>query len=161
MLYFAYGSMMDLAEMLKRCPSAQFVEMARLPDHSLQFTRRSTKRCCGVADAVPQLGKNVWGVVYKITEIDLRSLDRAEGFQSGRPLAANSYIREQRQVYRDGAEGDATVVWIYFAHPEPNPPLPSAAYKGLLVDGAKNWHLPEDYQAELARIPVSDHGELA
>jgi len=58
MLYFAYGSMMDLGEMRGRCTSAKFVAVAKLPDHSLQFTRRSIKRGCGVADVVPEPGKD-------------------------------------------------------------------------------------------------------
>ena len=65
MLYFAYGSMMDLGEMRGRCTSAKFVAVAKLPDHSLQFTRRSIKRGCGVADVVPEPGRDVWGVVLK------------------------------------------------------------------------------------------------
>ena len=40
MLYSAYGSMMDFREMRQRCPSAQFVAVAKLLDHLLQFTRR-------------------------------------------------------------------------------------------------------------------------
>ena len=36
-----------------------------------------------------------------------------------------------------------------------NPPLPNAAYKQQLVEGAKYWRLPEEYQAELGRIEVT------
>ena len=154
MLYFAYGSMMDFGEMRQRCPSAQFVAIARLPDHSLQFTRYSINRGCGVADAVPQREKEVWGVVYDIAEIDFGRLDDAEGFRPGRPLASNSYVREQRHVYRDGDKHQPILVWIYLGNREPNPPLPNAAYKRLLVDGARQWHLPEAYQTELQRIEI-------
>jgi len=54
MLYFAYGSNLDFAQMRDRCPSALFVAIAKLPDHRLAFTRKSIKRACGVADAVPE-----------------------------------------------------------------------------------------------------------
>ena len=45
--------------MKERCPSAKFVAVAKLTDHSLQFTRRSVNRGCGVADAVPERGKGM------------------------------------------------------------------------------------------------------
>jgi len=155
MLYFAYGSMMDFGEMRKRCPSAQFVAVARLPDHSLQFTRRSVNRGCGVADAVPQQGRDMWGAVYDLAEIDFARLDVSEGFRPGRPLNVNSYVRKQRHVYRDGAEDQPILVWIYLGNPQPNPPLPNAVYKKLIVEGAKFWHLPKPYQAELERIEIA------
>ena len=40
MIYFAYGSNLDFVQMRSRCPSAQFVAVAKLPDHQLAFTRR-------------------------------------------------------------------------------------------------------------------------
>ena len=154
MLYFAYGSMMNFGEMRQRCPSAQFVAVARLPDHALQFTRRSINRGCGVADAVPQKGKDVWGVVYDIPEIEFGRLDVAEGFRPGSPLTANAYVREHHHVYRDGDEVQPILVWVYLANPEPTNSPPNAAYKKLLVDGAKHWHLPGDYQAEIERVDI-------
>lgn len=155
MLYFAYGSMMDLGEMRGRCTSAKFVAVAKLPDHSLQFTRRSIKRGCGVADVVPEPGKDVWGVVYEIAEEEFANLDKAEGFRPGRPLSENSYVREQRQVHRDGDESLPILAWIYFANRQPNPLLPNAAYRKLIVDGARHWRLPPEYQAELEGIEIA------
>lgn len=46
-LYFAYGSNMAASQLLDRCPSMRFVTIAELPNHSLAFTRWSTKRKCG------------------------------------------------------------------------------------------------------------------
>ena len=158
MYYFAYGSMMHFDEMRLRCPSAQFVAVAMLPDHALKFTRRSVKRGCGVADAVQQQGDEVWGVVYDIAETDLERLDKGEGFKPNRPLAANAYVREQRAIYRDGKSEQRIDAWIYFANREPNPPRPNAAYKQLLVDGAKQWSLPGTYQALLEKIDIA-HGD--
>jgi len=52
MLYFAYGSNMDWNQIRGRCPSASFLGIAVLLDHRLAFSRYSTTRNCGVADAV-------------------------------------------------------------------------------------------------------------
>ena len=40
------------------------------------------------------------------------------------------------------------------ASPQPDPPLPNAAYKGLILAGAKYWHMPEEYIRELEQIEV-------
>lgn len=155
MLYFAYGSNMDAGQMRQRCPSAQFVAIAKLPDHRLAFTRHAKDRDCGTCDGVPEPGQNIWGVVFDLSESDLRRLDESEGYQPGRQLGANCYVREQRQVCRDGKGDEPLLVWLYFANRQPNPPLPNAAYKKQLVEGAKFWRLPQEYQVQLARIQTA------
>lgn len=148
-LYFAYGSNMNWSQMAERCPSAKFVTTALLPDHQLSFTRLSTTRGCGVADAVHEIGATVWGVVYAISEEDLSRLDKREGFKSNQK--SNSYSR-QRCVVSIGA--DALTVWTYFAERQHNPPPPNQEYKDLIVSGARHWHLPDDYIEQLERIQV-------
>lgn len=152
MLYFAYGSNMDCAQMRERCPSASFVAVAELRDYKLAFTRESKHRRCGVADAVQMEGRSVWGVVYQVSELDLEALDEAEGFRPGR--ASNSYWRRECVVYLGGDEGRPLTVQTYFAEREPNPPLPSQAYKALILRGARFWRLPDAYIRELEAIPV-------
>lgn len=154
MLYFAYGSNLDWAQMRDRCSSAKFVCVARLPDHRLAFTRKSSSRACGVADAVPQNGREVWGVVYEIQETEIGKLDQAEGFEPRR--TKNAYVREQRHVLADGDESKPMAVWVYFASKQKNPPLPSANYKKLVTDGARFWHLPAEYIEALEKIEVAN-----
>src|SRR5205823_3802603 len=80
MLYFAYGSNMDWAQMKERCPCAKFVCRAKLPSHRLAFTLRSCRRRCGVADILSDETREVWGVVYELLEIELKNVDRDEDF---------------------------------------------------------------------------------
>jgi gamma-glutamylcyclotransferase (GGCT)/AIG2-like uncharacterized protein YtfP len=155
LLYFAYGSNMDPAQMRQRCPSARFVAVAKLPDHRLAFTRYAKDRGCGTCDGVPEAGKDIWGAVFEISDAELERMDESEGYRPGRPLSENSYVREQREAYRDGKKDDPLLVWLYFANRQPNPPLPNTAYKRQLVEGARFWRLPEEYQAELGRIEVA------
>ena len=108
-----------------------------------------------MADAVPEANADVWGAVFEFDERDIGSLDSSEGFAPGRAPAANSYTREERQVFRDGKLHEPLTGWIYFAQRQNNPPRPNAAYKNLIVEGARYWHLPPDYIAELERIEVS------
>ena len=155
MLYFAYGSNLDWNQMRERCPSAKFVCMAKLADHALAFTRRSETRRCGVADAVPKRGAHVWGVVYQIEEIDMDRLDASEGYRPSRPRNTNSYVREEQTVHENGDQTAPLLAAVYFANKQNDPPLPSAEYKRLIVEGAKSWHLPEDYVSALESIQVS------
>lgn len=142
MLYFAYGSNMDWGQMRKRCPSASFVCVAKLKDHRLAFTRCSPTRKCGVADAIPAVGQCVWGVVYEIADTEIAKLDQCENYQAGRKREENSYVREKREVYRNGDENYPVAVQVYFAIPQPNRPRPSREYLQLIVGGAKFWRLP-------------------
>ncbi len=152
MLYYAYGSNMNWPQMKKRCPSAQFVSVARLSGHRLAFSRMSNRRGCGSADVIPAEAHTVWGVIYEIEEGEITNLDEAEDFVPGR--AQNGYTRQQTLVYSDGKE-NPVLVSLYFAEKQKNPPLPSADYKQLIVEGAKHWHLPQEYIEGLEQIKVA------
>lgn len=154
-LTFAYGSNMDFDQMRERCPSAQFICVAVLKDHRLAFTRRSTRRNCGVSDVVPTPDSVVWGVVYEITEYDLAVLDVKEGYRPTRLAKDNPYNRRNGTVFQNGDETKSLNVEIYFAVPQPNPPLPNQEYKDLIVNGARFWNLPAYYIAELEKIQVA------
>jgi gamma-glutamylcyclotransferase (GGCT)/AIG2-like uncharacterized protein YtfP len=153
MLNFAYGSNMNSNQMRNLCPSFRFVGIAVMRDHKLAFTRKSVRRGCGVADIVAEDGAQVWGVVYEINDLDVSRLDLWEGFSPGRDK--NSYYRRECLVLLDGDKKRPVTVTAYFADPQPNPPLPNAAYKNLILTGARYWHLPEEYIRELEQIEVS------
>jgi hypothetical protein len=151
MLYFAYGSNMDYAQMRQRCPSARFVGVTKLPDHRLAFSRKSRNRGCGVADVIGTTGHDVRGVVYEVNDPeDVRRLDRCEGVPSG------AYIRKDSQLVflRDDPEQPFGVS-MYYAVKEDNPPLPNAEYKSLIVSGARFWQLPTAYIQELEQITAT------
>ena len=71
MLYFAYGSNMNLAQMRRRCPGAHFCGRGVLHDYRL------VERC--FADIEEATGASVHGAVFEITSPDLRALDHNEG----------------------------------------------------------------------------------
>lgn len=153
MLYFAYGSNMNWIQMRERCPSSRFGGIAVLRDHKLAFTRKSVNRGCGVADVVATDGAFAWGVVYEIADLEVGNLDASEGFRPGR--AKNSYCRRECIVFLDGADHRPLTVSAYFGYPQRNPPFPNAAYKDLILTGARHWHLPGEYISELEQIEVS------
>ena len=148
--YFTYGSNLVWTQMCNRCPSARFLCAAKLTDHRLAFTGKSIARNCGVADVIDGLGSDVWGVVYQIDEADLGPLDHSEGYSPGR--RRNAYKREKRRVLADGDSKSPLTVWIYFAYTLRNPPLPSEAYKKLIVDGPDSGTFPRNTFAGLKEL---------
>ena len=140
-LYFAYGSNLDPRQFRRRCPGSTIVGRARLPDYQLSFTRYSTKRKGGVADIVPNPGAEVWGVLYDVDDAGMAALDEYEN-------APRSYRRETVRVFDDQGVGLEAVAYIanqtgVFA--------PSRMYLGLIVQGARDHGLPEDYVQGLER----------
>ena len=154
-LYFAYGSNMNWDKMRRQCASSRFVGRAVLRVYRLKFTRKSKQHHCGVADAVTEDGAQVWGVVYELADLDVGKLDGSEGFRPGREREKNSYNRHECLVFLDGDNKQPLTVSSYFGVRQPTPPRPSAAYKNLILNGAKHWHLPEAYIRELEQIQVS------
>jgi gamma-glutamylcyclotransferase len=153
MLYFAYGSNMNWPQMQRRCPSARFVNLAELRDYTLAFPLRSKSRGCGTAGAIPREGQIVWGIVYEIENCEIGVLDRAEDFVPGGE--DNSYTREERDVYPVGNGGKPLRVSLYLPTPQQSPPLPTAEYKRLIVEGAKHWGLPAGYVLFLEAVKTA------
>ena len=89
MYYFAYGSNLHWPQMQRRCPSAKFVTIAKLPNYEFGITRHSRLRNCGTANVCAVAGREVWGAVYDVSDADLDVMD---GFEDG-------YHREFLSVY--------------------------------------------------------------
>jgi cation transport regulator ChaC len=77
MLYFAYGSNMNVPQMGRRAPKAVPVGIGHLADHRLFFT------CDGYAAIRRRRGHVVHGVVWRIAARDVAVLDRYEGVEEG------------------------------------------------------------------------------
>jgi gamma-glutamylcyclotransferase (GGCT)/AIG2-like uncharacterized protein YtfP len=153
MLYFAYGSNMNWDQIRSRCPSAQFVFVARAEGYVLAFTRFSQNRKCGVADIVASAGNSVWGVVFDIPNNEIGQLDKSEGYRSERARELNAYERSQMDVICQEEAKSPIAVWTYFVVSRSNLPLkPNGEYKALILDGARHWGLPAAYIERLERI---------
>lgn len=133
-LYFAYGSNLDGAQMRARCPSARALGRARLEGHALAFGGFSGHWGGAVASVVRVRGHAVEGVLYALTEVDLRALDAFEGH----PWV---YERVARVVTGEGgARRRAFVYALRVLGPSPHPPaaryltIVRRAYERLCFD---------------------------
>ncbi|MBM32190.1 MAG: hypothetical protein CL764_04935 [Chloroflexi bacterium] len=70
-LYFAYGSNLHLEQMKNRCPDSEVFMCFILKNFKLIFRT--------VADIEKDVGSQVNGVIFKISQKDETSLDRYEG----------------------------------------------------------------------------------
>jgi gamma-glutamylcyclotransferase (GGCT)/AIG2-like uncharacterized protein YtfP len=144
--YFAYGSNMYWPQMQRRCPSSRFVCAARLNNYQFGITRHSRLRACGTANVFPVHGQAVWGVVYDVSDADLRVMD---SFEDG-------YRREILPVDPNDNEAKLLDALVYVAEVESNVPLPNAEYKRLILAGAKHWRLPTAYLKMLETIEAAE-----
>ena len=150
MLYFAYGSNMWRSQMRQRCPDHELIGKAMLKDHALCFPRSSPIRKCGVAGLAARPGAEVWGVVYRLSDEDLATLDRREGYDPSLPPHLNRYERRTVRVLMDIREVDCLT---YFARHEPGRHVPSTEYLETMIAGAEENALPAEYVAGLRLIP--------
>ena len=135
MHYFAYGSNMNWPQMKRRCPSASFVCIGRLLDYQFGITRHSRLRKCGTANVFPASGREVWGIVYDISDEDLLILDTFE----------DGYRREILPIHSAEEDNAPLDALVYIAAIEENVPLPNAEYHRLILEGARHWNLPAAY----------------
>jgi len=138
-LYFAYGSNLDADQMRSRCPSAIPRFKARLDHHRLDFTHYSKRWQGGAADVVAHIGSEVWGLVYEMSDRELRVLD---GFESG-------YERVQLDVIDDGrALHPVTSYSVVFKQRF----APTDLYLGKILAWGEHWQFPADYLERLRRF---------
>ena len=142
-LLFAYGSNLASSEMEAWCPEARFAGVARLPDHRLALNRRSIRWGGGAVDIVPAAGEEVWGALYELPDGQLDLLDAKEG-------QGWAYRRTTVRVEAaDGRPLEAAAYEVVDKEPGEVPPTPE--YAAVLVRGARERRLPEEYVARLLR----------
>jgi cation transport regulator ChaC len=139
MLLFAYGS--NLAE--EQVPGAECLGTALLPGHRLELNRRSIRWRGGVVDVVPAEGERVWGVLYEVGEPGLAALERKEG-------AGLAYRRVPVEVERGGERVAAETYEVI--HKEPDAPPATPEYAELVLRGARERGLPDDWLAVLDSV---------
>jgi hypothetical protein len=90
--YFAYGSNMHPVQMQKRCPDSRLIGPVRLDGWHITFSPKHSGaniyqlHCAAESETqAADMGPNVWGIAYEISEKDEAVLDICES------VAQNSY----------------------------------------------------------------------
>lgn len=122
MLYFAYGSNLNLRRMKRHAPRAIPVSAARLDGYKLVFRR--------FIDIVPDKAGTVWGAVYEITPACERALDEYEEVPT-------LYRKITLSVDVGGEMKDAMA---YVMNADGLAP-PEIAYVTVITQGYRDWKL--------------------
>ncbi len=140
--YFAYASNMNRRQVEQRAGALPEEKNARLDNYELNF-EKIARGGTGTANIVPAEGKAVWGVLYRVTEQQLKALDRFEG-------VPEHYRRSEVTV----VDSDARKVGaqVYLARKVRKGLKPDRLYLQKIIEGAEEHGLPADYIERLKSI---------
>ena len=142
-LYAAYGSNMDPAQMLRRCPSSPHAGTGWIRQWRLTFGGEQMGWEGALATIVEAPRQQVFVALYDIAPLDEDSMDRWEG------VGLDIYRRMRVRVHTlDGEEA----AWVYVLNGYEGG-LPSARYLGEIADAAELAGAPHDYVMELRKRP--------
>ncbi|XP_048009451.1 gamma-glutamylcyclotransferase b [Megalobrama amblycephala] len=150
-LYFAYGSNLLKERLQLKNPSATVHCVAKLKDYKLVFGNHkglaSQRWRGGVATIEHSPGDEVWGVVWRMNMSDLESLDRQENVKMGTysPMEVSVSTSDQDFNCR-------TYIMNSCVYAPPSP-----QYLQVIVMGAEQNGLPEDYQVKLRSIETNKY----
>lgn len=130
--YFAYGSNMNSTQMTDRCPESSYFGTGVLRGYRL------TERLFADIDAAE--GECVHGVVYDVTDNDLKKLDGYEGVHS------NKYRRFLLDIECNGRTIPAYVYEMTEQTKKERDGKPYAdAYRKKCSDGAVKHGIPDEF----------------
>ena len=134
---FAYGSNMNRATMQQRAGQILEMQSGHLENYSLVFNKM-VRGGSAEANVQQARGETVHGVLYRIPESALRTLDRSTG-------VPDHYRRIQVDVV--GADGKPINAHVYIASKVGKGLRPAAHYLQTLLQSAGEHGLPADYIA--------------
>jgi hypothetical protein len=136
--YFAYGSNMSRAIFCERrgmCPTSS--RWGWLGDHRLVFDLAIGPGERGVANLVSEPGARTCGVLHLLTLKEAERLDWTEGVHAG------FYHRIPVEVHAEGNE--RVPAFTYRSTRGTTGRKPSPRYMGLLLTGAREHSLPDEW----------------
>jgi hypothetical protein len=138
--YAAYGSNLDLAQMARRCPSADIVAKGVIPDARLVFAYY-----CGI---VADKKSDVPVGVYRLQPADVIALDRYEG------LSRRNYERYLVTVMCD----QVAVRCMTYIKTDNRLEKPSDRYYDTVAQGYRDWQI-DDRRLRHARTKAIKEGK--
>jgi hypothetical protein len=140
-LVFTYGEFMNSYNIKFRCPDALSLGMATLKGYQFMINSK------GTASIVPAQGKEVQGVIWRVTPLDEREIDISEGYDEdpGKsrcdklplPVSMSSGMPATAKVYIDK---------------DTEPGTPNQGYIQKVITGAVEHALDKSYiDAELRK----------
>ncbi len=145
--YFAFGSNMDKQRIIIR--KVEFTDMQKgiMKDWKLVFNKRSDEDGVGFANIVPEYGSTVEGIIYKVNENTIHTLEKKEGT----PI---HYHKKTMLVENSNKEFVDCMVYIANHSRTDNSIKPKKEYLNHLLEGKE--FLSENYFSELKNTETFD-----
>ena len=140
MKYFAYNAQVAPQRMASAAPGAEFTFVAHLPEWRLTFPHKDSHWKGGLPSAQPDPGNTVWGVVFELSEAELKAIDETEADEGRQRATVEIMDRNGRRhevvthLHNGKANGEHR---------------PSADYLQLMLAGSRHWNLPAGWIAGL------------
>jgi len=131
MYYFAYGSNLSKKQMTKRCPDSKPISVASLTDHKVIFTGYSIKWDGGVATVIPSQGDTAMGAIYDVSQVDLDSLDKSEGY--------HNKVYDRKIFHLTDSMGNILDAIAYYKLGQMIETTPSKQYLTVIQEGYRDW----------------------
>lgn len=141
--YAAYGSNLNHQQMRLRCPAAQPIATAVLPDWQLVFR--------GVADIIPAINTAVPVGLYKITAACEAALDHYEDYPT----------LYGKKIIDLPLDGQVLSIMTYIMNPRYGYGPPSEAYVEVIRQGYHDWQIPYSTLVASLQQVVFDGGDKA
>jgi gamma-glutamylcyclotransferase len=137
--FFAYGN--NMSSTLTRSRAGEIVEeqVGKLENYEVIFNKKA-RGGSATANIHPAQGKNVYGVLFRIAEPALRSLDRFQG-------APQHYRRIEVNV--TDSQGNRVAAQTYIATKVEKGLRPAGYYLQSILQAAEEHNLPAEYIEEL------------
>jgi gamma-glutamylcyclotransferase (GGCT)/AIG2-like uncharacterized protein YtfP len=131
MIYFAYGSNMDIDQMEDRCGEGSFelIGKGKLENYKFIINGR------GVATIVPSKDSVVYGLCFEVNDDCLKKLDCCEGHP-------RIYDRKKLKITTNKEE---LSTWIYIDSNNISVGKPRDNYLEKIIKAAKKFKIPDDY----------------
>lgn len=151
MKYFAYGEKMFTPQLQAIVPNASVMGVAKIRGYKLFFHSKGHDDPSGKCNIIPvrDLSCEVMGVLYEIAPAERHLLDRCEHLGYG--------IQETTlkvSPLNDDNDNPDQFAFTYIANKENvfEDLIPFSWYKDLIISGAREHHLPEDYIKHLENM---------
>lgn len=151
--YIAYGSNLNVKQMLHRCPNAEIFGAGELDDYELLFKGSKTGAYLTIEK---KAGSKVPIGVWEVDATDEKALDRYEGYPS-------FYYKTDMEVKVRKFSDDSEVTikaFVYIMYEDRKMAVPSRAYTSICFEGFDDFDL--DFKAvEIAYekcLEASKHG---
>jgi hypothetical protein len=150
--YIAYGSNLNIPQMRMRCPGARIIGTSVIEDYQLLFKGSKTGSYLTIE---PMEGAEVPVVIWEVTEIDEKALDRYEGYP-------NFYYKKEMTLDIKGIRTKKVRrrdAFVYIMHEERELGIPSWYYVNTCLDGYRAFGFNEKYLFDAIRISRRDTHE--